>query len=226
MARAKKWLGIVAGLALPVAGVGGADGQSILPRAGHSADIVVCQQLPRGRASAALNEGLDHYSKGDYDGAADLFRQAQTSMADLLPDQQKTLAYFIDLNNRALQRRTETTELLRQAEQAEREGRGLAAVDLAQKALGNQYIAPADKKKAQDIVARVRGTQAGPAAGSVVANGKLAEAPSNSAWAISMAPSNWRKKPNAAAPWPVPANQLRKSSSKRSTTRAMTPTPC
>ena len=70
-AKAKKWLGVVAGLALPAAGVGMAEGLAAVPAvAGRSADVRVCQQLPRSRASDGLNDAIDSYRKGDYEAAA------------------------------------------------------------------------------------------------------------------------------------------------------------
>jgi type II secretory pathway component GspD/PulD (secretin) len=166
------WLGVVAGLALPAAGVGMAEGLA----AGRGADVLVCQNVPRSRASAALNDAIDSYKKGDYEAAAEGFRQARAGAAGLSPDQQQDLTRFAQANAAALQRRREAADLVRQAEQAQREGRGGAAADLAQKALANQYVAAADRQKAQEIVGRARGTPDGAADNPVVAKGKLAQA--------------------------------------------------
>ncbi len=171
-AKAKKWLGVVAGLALPAAGVGMAEGLASVPApAARGADTRVCQNLPRSRASTALNDGIDSYSKGDYEAAAEKFKQAQAGFNDLAPVQQEDLKQFSQLNDAALRHRTEAAELVRQAEKAEHDGRGLAAAELAQKALGIQHADPADKQKAQEIVAHVRGTPAGATA--TVGKGKL-----------------------------------------------------
>jgi type II secretory pathway component GspD/PulD (secretin)/tetratricopeptide (TPR) repeat protein len=173
VARAKKWLGVVAGLALPAAGVGMAEGLAAVPvAAGRSADVLVCQQLPRSRASETLNDAIDNYRKGDYEAADRGLKQAQAGSADLTPLQQQELAQFTKSNDAAMQRRAEAADLVRQAEKAEREGRGLIAADLAQKALANQFAASADKEKAQAIVGRVRGTPAGATAGVAPAAGK------------------------------------------------------
>jgi type II secretory pathway component GspD/PulD (secretin) len=178
--KAKKWLGVVAGLALPAAGVGMAEGLAAVPAtAARGADARVCQNLPRSRASTALNDGIDSYLKGDYEAAAESFKQVQAGLGDLAPLQLEDLKKFSHLNEVALQHRVEAAELVRHAEKAEREGRGSAAAELAQKALANQYAAAADRQKAQDIVNRARGTAAGaPAKGgtSVVARGKLTQA--------------------------------------------------
>ncbi len=174
--KAKKWLSVVAGLALPAAGVVVADGWAAgPPDAGRGADVRVCQLLPRPRASTALNDAIDSYRKGDYEAAAQGFKVAQAGAADLTPLQQQELDQFTKLNDDALKRRTEAAELVRQAEKVEREGRGPVAVDLAQKAVANQFIAPADKQKAQEILGRGRGLPAGVAAGA--APGAAAPAP-------------------------------------------------
>ncbi len=179
-AKAKKWLGVVAGLALPAAGVSMAEGLAAVPAAaGRGADVLVCQQLPRSRTSNALNEAIDSYGKGDYEAAAQGFKQAQAGFADLTPLQQQDLALFTKRNDDALQRRAEAADLVRQAEKAEREGRGLIAADLAQKAIANQYAAPADKQKAQEIVGRVRGTPAGATASATAGAAAPVEAKGN-----------------------------------------------
>jgi type II secretory pathway component GspD/PulD (secretin) len=169
--KAKKWLGVVAGLALPAAGVGMAEG---LPAtAAARADVVVCQNLPRSRTSGALNDAINSYGKGDYEAAAASLKQAAAGANDLTPAQLEDLKRFSQLNEVALKRRGEAAELVRQAVKADKDGHHAPAADLAQKVLANQYVAPADKQKAQQIVARLRTT---PAANSVVAKGKLAQA--------------------------------------------------
>ena len=159
MARAKvsKWLGVVAGLAVPAAGVGRAEGWAAT-MAGRGPDVVVCQNSPRSRASTALYDAIDSYRRGDYEAAAEGFKLAQAGANDLTPVQQQDLARFVPLNTQALQRRREAAELERQAEKAERDGKPALAADLAQKALGNQYLPAADKLKAQELLVRVRGT--------------------------------------------------------------------
>jgi type II secretory pathway component GspD/PulD (secretin) len=183
--KAKKWLGVVAGLALPAAGVGMAQGPAPLPAAaGRGADVVVCQQLPRSRASTTLNDAIDNYVKGDYEAADAGFKQAQASANDLDPQQQGDLSRFTKLNAAALQHRAEAADLVSQAEKADREGKGATALDFAKKALANQYVSPADRQKARDIINRVSTTPAGATAagatgatpGSVMAKGKLAQA--------------------------------------------------
>jgi len=171
-----KWLGVVAGLALPAAGVGRADMGTAAP-AGRGPDVVVCQTLPRSRASGALNDAIDSYRKGDYEAAAEGFKLAQAGSNDLTPVQRQDLAQFVGFNTAALQRRAEAADLVRQAEKAEREGKGTVAADLAQKALGNQYLPPVDKLKAQELLARVRGTTTTSAGGgAVAAKAKLTQA--------------------------------------------------
>jgi type II secretory pathway component GspD/PulD (secretin) len=171
--KAKKWLGVVAGLALPAAGVGMAEG---LPAAaGPKADVVVCQNLPRSRASGALNDAINSYSKGDFEAAADSLKLAQAGANDLTPVQQEDLKRFLQLNESALKRRADAADQVRQAAKAEQDGHDATAADLAQKALANQYVAPGDKQRAQAIVGRVRGTGTAPG-NSVVTKGKLLQA--------------------------------------------------
>jgi type II secretory pathway component GspD/PulD (secretin) len=171
--KAKKWLGVVAGLALPAAGVGMAEG---LPAAaGPGADVVVCQNLPRSRASSALNDAINSYGKGDFEAAADSLKLAQAGANDLTPVQQEDLKRFLQLNEGALKRRADAADQVRQAAKAEQDGHDATAADLAQKALANQYVAPADKQRAQAVVGRLRNAGAAPGS-SVVTKGKLLQA--------------------------------------------------
>jgi type II secretory pathway component GspD/PulD (secretin) len=179
-AKAKKWLGVVAGLALPAAGVGMAEGLAAVPATERRVpDVLVCQNLPRSRASNALNEGIDRYSKGDYETAGESFKQAQAGTADLTDLQREDLKHFSQLNEAALRHRAESAELVRKAEKAEKEGHGTEAADLAQKAIGSQYTSPADKQKAQRIVGRARTMPAATVVdggNSVMVKGKVAQA--------------------------------------------------
>ncbi len=192
--KAKKWLGVVAGLALPAAGVGMAEAWAAVPAGGGKADVLVCQQLPRSRASNALNDAIDSYRKGDYEAAAVGFKQAQAGAADLTPLQQTDLAQFTKLNDEALRHRAEAADLVRDAEKAAKEGRGLVAADLAQKAIGNQFLTPADKQKAQDILARVRAaTPAGATAVGMTTGAALGAAPAPAAASVKAQVTQARK---------------------------------
>ncbi len=137
---------------------------------------MICQNQPRSRASSALNDAIDSYRRGDYEAAAEGFKVAQAGVNDLTPLQQQDLARFVGFNTKALQHRAAAADLVLQAEKAEREGKGPVAADLAQKALGNQYLPPLDKVKAQELLARVRGTPAMAANGNAAAKAKLAQA--------------------------------------------------
>jgi type II secretory pathway component GspD/PulD (secretin) len=167
-AKAKTWLGVVAGLMLPAAGLAGADG---------GGDVLVCQALPS-RTHAALRDAIESYRRGDYETAAGLFSQAQAGWGDLSPQEQTDLTRFVQANNTALQGRREAADQLRQAEEAERGGRGQAAADLLQRALGNQYLAPAERQRAQALAERLGGRPAATPPGSpaVVAQSKLKQA--------------------------------------------------
>jgi type II secretory pathway component GspD/PulD (secretin) len=159
--KARTWLGIVVGLALTPAGVTVA-GESviILGKTLPSTECRVCQALPRpSRTQAALNEAIECYRRGEYEAAASLFRQVQSGSDNLTSVQQEDLTRFLQRNDMALQRRREASNLLRQAETAQREGQPQVAADILQRALANQYIAPADRQQALALDERLRSRQ-------------------------------------------------------------------
>ncbi len=164
-AKAKRWLGVVAGVVLPSAGVAAAAAWDGLPAppaaAARSEDLLLCQALPRpSKTQAALTDAIESFRKGDYEAAAKLFQQAQAGWGGLTPLQQDDLTKFVQANNTALQGRREAADQVRLAEQAEREGRPSVAGDLAQKALANQFLAPADRQTAQALSDKLRGKSA------------------------------------------------------------------
>ena len=65
-----------------------------------------------------MNSAIDHYRRGDYEGAAPLFLKAQESQADLTPAQRNDLDKVMVLNNKALRAQREGVGQLRDAEQA------------------------------------------------------------------------------------------------------------
>jgi type II secretory pathway component GspD/PulD (secretin) len=148
---------------LPSAGVAlAADGPLARPgQGGGDTEVLVCQNVPPpSRTAGLLNEAIERYRKGDYEGAANLFKAAQGAWNSLTPVQQADLTRFMQANNTALLRQREAAEQVRQAEKADRAGQGAEALNLLGKALANPNLAPADKQKAQSLADRLRGRTA------------------------------------------------------------------
>lgn len=181
-AKAKRWLGIVAGVVLPSAGGAAAAAWDRLPETpqaiSRTEETLLCQALPRSsKAQTAFTEAIESFRKGDYETAARLFQQAQAGWGDLTPVQQTDLTRFVQANNTALTSRREAADQVKQAQQAEREGRRPAAQEFAQKALANQFIAPDDRQTAQALVERLGGRPATPKGeGAGLARTKLSQA--------------------------------------------------
>ncbi len=156
--KAKTLWGVAAGLLIPAAGVALADGFDLPPHERASAaERQLCQDTPlRSRTYTTLNDAIETYRRGDYETAERLFKAAQAGWNDLTPQQQADLNQFVTANSAALQGRRDAAELLRQAELAERDGNAPRSLDLAQKALANQYLSPVDKPRAVALVERLR----------------------------------------------------------------------
>jgi type II secretory pathway component GspD/PulD (secretin) len=144
-ATAKSWCNLIAGLVagaalVPASALAGADDRG---------PVLVAQLFGRSsRAHSALNAGIEAQRRGDYEGAAKLFLDAQARQDDLSAQEREELARLIRDNTLALEARREGATLIRQAETALREGRSAAAAELVKKAAASeQYLAPMDKTR-------------------------------------------------------------------------------
>jgi type II secretory pathway component GspD/PulD (secretin) len=122
------------------------------------------QATPRSaRAYSDLSSGIDGYRRGDYAGAAAFFQKAQAGQEYLSADRRQELTKYTALNNAALQARRKGAEQLRGAEAALKAGKGAEAEALLKAVTVNQFVAAADRQKAQKLLERVRPNSSGPA---------------------------------------------------------------
>jgi type II secretory pathway component GspD/PulD (secretin)/tetratricopeptide (TPR) repeat protein len=131
-------------------------------------------QAPGGplRVHSALNSGIDCYRRADYEAAAALFQQAQTGQDELSADERQELANLFRLNSAALMARQQGSEQLQQAAGAIEAGRIAEAQNLLKAISTNQFLTPADKQKAQRLIAQFpSGASVGAGTGSSVAPG-------------------------------------------------------
>ncbi|MFN4257734.1 MAG: hypothetical protein ACK4RK_00420 [Gemmataceae bacterium] len=110
------------------------------------------------RAHLALSNAIDSERRGDYEMAATFFRQAQEGQDDLTPAERQDLTNGLLRVNVALRHRREGTDKLQQLEDAVRNQRIPEANQLLREVMANQYLAPADKQKAQQFAAQLRPT--------------------------------------------------------------------
>jgi len=115
------------------------------------------------RAHNALTDGIECYRRGDYEFAARFFDQAQVGVDDLSPTERQELANRIQANNAALRARKEGGDMIRKADEAVRAGRVSDALELLKQVSSNQFLAPADKQRAQQLNEQLRPGSSRPA---------------------------------------------------------------
>jgi len=114
------------------------------------------------RVHVAFHSAIDSYRRGDYELAAIYFQQAQAGQEDLTPAERKEMTNWLQLNSTALQARREGANLLRQAEQAYRQGRAQDALKLVNQVSRNQqFLAGADKQRLQVLSEQMQPLNAG-----------------------------------------------------------------
>jgi type II secretory pathway component GspD/PulD (secretin)/tetratricopeptide (TPR) repeat protein len=158
VARVSKvaWMGVVAGLAL--------EANAALA----AAPMAEGESLPVNQAPAlspavrsALSSGIDNYRRADYEKAEKYFRLAQSAQEDLTPEERQELVNLIKVNNAALKARREGAALVKQAEAAAQTGQIAEADKLLKTLATNQFLATADKIKAQQLSDQMHSDRSG-----------------------------------------------------------------
>ncbi|HBI41704.1 MAG TPA: hypothetical protein DDY78_02475, partial [Planctomycetales bacterium] len=171
MARAKFGTGFI----LVVGLVAGATVAPI-----HAADDAPGASQPVVRASrahAALNDALEAQRRGDYENAANLLKEAANAKAGLSTTEQRELARLLTDNGAALDARRAASEQLRLADNALRDNRPDAALDLLKKvAVNEQYLTAADRQTFRKDSAGMNLPSAAPPAANAVGSPSPARA--------------------------------------------------
>ncbi|MCS6850562.1 MAG: hypothetical protein NZ700_05260 [Gemmataceae bacterium] len=138
------------------------------------------------RAHLALNSAIDCERRGDYELAATLYQQAQDAQDDLTPAERQELANGLKRNASALKARQDGAAKLLKADEAVRNRRIQEAETLLKEITPlEQYLTPADKKRAQALRETIRpatpavagpAAPAGPSSPAVQARAKLRQA--------------------------------------------------
>jgi type II secretory pathway component GspD/PulD (secretin) len=116
-------------------------------------------QAPTGRppsVSSVLQAARESYARGDFEVAADFYKQVQASAAALSPAERADLDRLINQNNIALRQRQEGRDQLRQADEALRRGQLQRAGSLLKIVTTNPYLAPQDRQAANQMNDQLR----------------------------------------------------------------------
>ncbi len=108
------------------------------------------------RARQALQQGIDHYKKQDYERAADFFADAQAGQSGLSAPQMEDLAKFGAQNTIALKNRQDGGAQLQLAEDALKEGRTKEVGNLLKSLQANQYLNAAERDQLADLSRRAK----------------------------------------------------------------------
>jgi type II secretory pathway component GspD/PulD (secretin) len=110
------------------------------------------------RARAAWQQANEAYSRGEYEKAAKLCVQAQALKQELTENERRDLEALIRRNNAAVQGRKDGQDLVNKAYYAYGHNRTTEASGLLNKAKANQYLAPTDRARLNDLDRRLRST--------------------------------------------------------------------
>jgi type II secretory pathway component GspD/PulD (secretin) len=146
-------------VALGLAGLLLGVGAVAVLRAGPAADVQVAQAQGRsGQARTALNAAIELQRRGDFEGAAPLFQEAFIRQEELTPQERNDLGRMMQDNQTALQLRKVAAQELALAEQDMKANRVSAATERLRKVATNQqYLAPADRQRFQQLDQQMRG---------------------------------------------------------------------
>ncbi|MCI0455887.1 MAG: hypothetical protein L0Z62_02765 [Gemmataceae bacterium] len=111
---------------------------------------------PRSRAGASLPGAREHYTRGDYEQAAQLLAQVDARQAELTPAERTDLAEQKRQTDLALLQRRDGAARLAQAEEALSKGHPDQAASLVKTLSANQYLSPADKQRLAQLTERLR----------------------------------------------------------------------
>ncbi|HEV3203401.1 MAG TPA: hypothetical protein VGY77_03410, partial [Gemmataceae bacterium] len=163
MARVSKvaWMGVVAGLAFEA---NAATAAAPMPE-GENVPVNQAPALSPAVRSA-LSSGIDNYRRADYEKAEKYFRLAQSAQEDLTLEERQELVNLIKVNNAALKARREGAMQVKLAEAAVQTGQTAEADKLLKTLATNQFLATADKIKAQQLSDEMRSDRSGGNSGS------------------------------------------------------------
>ncbi|MBL8798595.1 MAG: hypothetical protein JNM56_32160 [Planctomycetia bacterium] len=108
------------------------------------------------RAHQQLTVGISSLRQGDYELAATFFQQAKAGEEDLSPTERQELASRMQFVEMALKARQDGADQLKQAEDAVKDNRTQDALTLLRQVTTNQYLKPADKQRAQQLVTQLQ----------------------------------------------------------------------
>jgi type II secretory pathway component GspD/PulD (secretin) len=138
---------IVACLAVSVA---------LLYALGDLGSAFVQAQARTTRAHQQLTVGISSLRQGDYELAATFFQQAKAGEEDLSPTERQELASRLQFVEMALKSRQDGADQLKQAEAEVKANRTQEALALLRQLTTNQYLKPADKQRAQQLVTQLQ----------------------------------------------------------------------
>jgi type II secretory pathway component GspD/PulD (secretin)/tetratricopeptide (TPR) repeat protein len=124
--------------------------------------------------SSVLQAARECYARGDYEAAADYYRQVQASADELTPAERNDLGQMINQNKIALQQRREGRQQIRLADDDLRRGQLKQASALLKALTANPYLASADRQAVNRLNDRLRAATAGTGASPTVAGQALA----------------------------------------------------
>jgi Flp pilus assembly secretin CpaC len=146
------WTGLVVGAAAQPLALWAA------PEAAAGGEVVVAQLGGRpSKGRAALTAAFDCWRRGDYAAAAAACQEADRRQDDLTPQDRAELARLRADVDLALKARREGGEQVQRAEQALRAGRAPEAAELLKRVSANeQYLAPPDRFRFQQLNGQLR----------------------------------------------------------------------
>jgi type II secretory pathway component GspD/PulD (secretin) len=106
--------------------------------------------------ASVLQSGRECYARGDYEVAAQYYRQVQANADQLLPSDRTDLDRLIRQNDIALHGQREGHQQLRQAEEALRHGQVQQAAALYKALDANRYLTPQDRQAVARLGERLR----------------------------------------------------------------------
>ncbi len=166
------WTGLVVGAAANPLALWAA------PEAPAGAERVVAQLGGRSsKGRAALTAAFDCWRRGDYDAAAAACQEAASRQDELTPQDRAELAHLRADVDFALKARHDGGEQVQRAEQALRAGRPAEAADLLKRVGANeQYLAPPDRLRFQQLNGQLRPGAAAPGRAETGASKPMAQA--------------------------------------------------
>ncbi|MCI0378290.1 MAG: hypothetical protein L0215_11840 [Gemmataceae bacterium] len=138
------WLGALVGIAVAVWGIA-------------APNAAAQDGLKPPRVRQLLQSAQDHYKRGDYEAAAQLFAQAEARQSDLSATEQRDLRAFVKQNSQALETQRDGAVQLLRAQEALAQGKAHDAAKLLRAVNANPYLSAQDKQTLAKLNDEVRG---------------------------------------------------------------------